>query len=387
MFIFMLEITLENRDKKIENRKEGYMFQDYMIQWSSWIEIDRWKPYAIAALIVLFFLLLRKIFTKYIFSLLLRASKRTSTNIDTDLLLAFEKPLRTMFIIIGLYFALNYIALPSGVESFVDKLFRSSFILLITWGVFNLTQESSKWFMRLGQKLAVDVDKILLPFLSKIVRITVIVLAGAIVLEVWGYDINGLIAGLGLGGLAFALAAQDTLKNMFGGIVIITEKPFSLGDWIYTPSVEGTVEDITFRSTKIRTFAQALVTVPNSTLANEAITNWTRMGKRRITFYLKVAQKTPREKLSNSVQKIRDMLKNHPDIHQETLFVHFDQFGESSLDIYLYFFTKTTNWGEWLKIKEDCNLRMLAILEEEGVELACPRSSIMLEDNSSKLSF
>ena len=99
------------------------------------------------------------------------------------------------------------------------------------------------------------------------------------VAQEWDYRIDGFIAGLGLGGLAFSLAAKDTLSNVFGGLVVILDKPFSIGDWIKTPSVEGTVEDISFRSTKVRTFAQALVTVPNATLANEPVTNWTRMGK------------------------------------------------------------------------------------------------------------
>jgi len=183
-----------------------------------------------------------------------------------------------------------------------------------------------------------------------------------------------------LGGLAFALAAQDTAANVFGGIMIILDKPFSVGDWIYTPSVEGTVEEISFRSTKVRTFAHALVTVPNSVIANEALTNWSRMGKRRVTFKLDVKFTTPVESLQQALAKIRTMLQTHPEIHQDVIFVHFDQFTESGLGLFLYFFTRTTKWGEFLQVKEDVNFKILEILREEGVEIALPGRSIYVEN-------
>jgi MscS family membrane protein len=166
---------------------------------------------------------------------------------------------------------------------------------------------------------------------------------------------------------------------MFGGMVIFLDKPFTIGDWISTPSVEGTVEDITFRSTKIRTFAHALVTVPNATLANEPITNWSRMGKRRITFHLGVTYTTSRSKLEKCVQAIRAMLEEHPGIHKETIFVYFERFNESSLDIFLYFFTNTTDWKEYLSIREDVNFKIMQILEQEGVSVAFPSRSIYIE--------
>lgn len=161
--------------------------------------------------------------------------------------------------------------------------------------------------------------------------------------------------------------------------MIILDKPFSIGDRIGTSSVEGTVEEITYRSTKVRTFAQALVTVPNSTMANEAITNWSKMGRRRITFNLGVTYTTPRFRLETCIARIEKMLREHPQIHQETIFVNFDRFNESSLDIFLYFFTVTTNWGEYLKVREDVNLKIMAILEEEKVSIAFPSRSVYFE--------
>ncbi|MFP3359363.1 mechanosensitive ion channel family protein, partial [Planococcus sp. SIMBA_143] len=130
----------------------------------------------------------------------------------------------------------------------------------------------------INHKYNVKIDHILIPFFSKALRLIIVAIGISVIAQEFEYDINGFVAGLGIGGLAFALAAKDALANLFGGIIIITEKPFTIGDWIKTPSVEGTIEDISFRSTKVRTFAQALVTVPNATLSNEAITNWSKMG-------------------------------------------------------------------------------------------------------------
>lgn len=342
-----------------------------------------WKETGLDLLIAfgifLLFLLLRKIFTKYIFNFLLKLTKKTKTDLDEQILLAFEKPLRVFFIILGLYFALNYLSLSPVVDGMILRVYRSSVIIFIAWGLSNLSGSTVLWFDLLGKKYNLELDKILIPFLVRILKFVIIAITVTIVAEEWDYHIDTLIAGLGLGGLAFALAAKDSLGNIFGGVVIITEKPFTLGDWIQTPSVEGTVEDITFRSTKIRTFAQSVITIPNSTLANEPITNWSKMGKRRISFYLGVAYTTPREKIEKVIKEIREMLENHSDIHHETIHVYFDRFNDSSLDIFFYFFTKTTVWGEFLKVKENCNLKIMEILEKEEVSVAFPSTSVYFE--------
>ena len=182
--------------------------------------------------------------------------------------------------------------------------------------------------------------------------------------------------------MAFALAAKDAIANFFGGIVIITERPFSLGDWIQTSSVEGTIEDITFRSTKVRAFTQALVTVPNATLANSVITNWSKMGKRRVTFHLGVQHDTPKQQIQEVVQKIESFIRNHPGVHEETILVKFDQFDVNSLDIFVYFFTKSTVWEEYLTVKEEINFKVLDILEEENVALAYPVSTLVVESEA-----
>jgi len=294
---------------------------------------------------------------------------------------ALDKPLQLFFAALGIYLALTYLPLSAETDVLISRVFRSVLVILAAsclWNLVGLYVEHSEEY---GGLPGVKIDLILLPFVSRVVKFIIASLALIVILQEWDYDVNGFIAGLGLGGLAFALAAQQALSNVFGGIVIITDKPFSIGDWILTPSVEGVVEDINFRSTKIRTFEQAVVTVPNSTLANEPITNWSRMGKRRINFTLGLKYDTPRDKIEKCVKDIRAMLQNHPAIHPETILVFFDSYGDSRLNIFLYFFTRTTVWEEYLRVKEDVNLKIMDILEKEGVSVAFPSTSIYFEND------
>lgn len=341
-----------------------------------------WSNIGISILIFLLFLLFRKIFANYIYKIVLRLIQKSPSELLNQFFLAFEKPLRWIFVIIGLYVAMDFFPYIEQNNPIFIKLIRISVILLIAWGFNRLASKSHLIFERLSKHSKFKIDAILIPFISRSVQVVVLAISVTIIVEELGYNISGFIAGLGLGGLAFALAAQDALKNLFGGIVIITEKPFNIGDWIKTPSVEGTVEDISFRSTKVRTFAQALVVVPNSTLANEAIMNWSEMGKRRINFNLGVEYQTPRHKLQRVVERIEEFLVNHKDIHPETIFVTFDEYAENSLNIMLYFFTKTTVWKEYLLVKQEINFKIMEILEEEGVSVAFPTRTIHINTNT-----
>ncbi|QNO16045.1 mechanosensitive ion channel family protein [Alkalicella caledoniensis] len=337
------------------------------------------RPTRFVGITFLFFML-SHFFNLYIYKLIVKMTDKTKTTLDTKIVTAFRKPVKNFIFFLGLFFALRDLSLSKEYYDVVVKLFRSTVIILITSGFYNLSSTSSALFTKLNEKLDFDIDRILIPIISKAIRFILVAISASIIAQEWGYDVNGFVAGLGIGGLAFALAAQDSLSNFFGGIVIILDKPFSIGDWILTPNVEGTVEDINFRSTKVRTFAHALVTVPNATLAKNPITNWSKMGRRRISFNLGVTYTTPREKLATCVTRIDSMLKNHSDIHPETIFVNFDSFNSSSLDIFIYCFTNTTVWGEFLKVKEDVNFKIMDILEQEGVSVAFPSRSLYFEN-------
>ncbi|MBB3111093.1 MscS family membrane protein [Paenibacillus phyllosphaerae] len=341
----------------------------------------QWWDLLIALGIAAVFLICRKIFVKYVFKFLIRKFQRYQSL--AAWMQAFEKPLSYGFVILGVYFGLKY-ALPLKWELDLQliHLLRSGIVILIGWGIYNVSAASSTLLEQISRRFGLDASSMLIPFLSKTLRFVIVLLIVTIVGSEWGFSINGVVAGMGLGSLAIALAAKETLGNMFGGIVIILEKPFAKGEWILTPSVEGIVEDITFRSTQVRTFADSVVTVPNSIVANQPITNWSRMGKRRVSFNLKVAMDSDRIKLERAIARLEDRLTTDDQIDPAMIMVRFNEFQEGSLGIFFYFFTKTTVWKEYLAIRQELNFAIMQILEEEGIRLAYPVQQLFVETSS-----
>ncbi|WP_164218426.1 mechanosensitive ion channel family protein [Virgibacillus sp. YIM 98842] len=350
------------------------------MSWEALISHEYLLDFTILLTILVLFFFLRKYITKYVFIFLLKMGGRKLNGFFNQLHASFSLPIQGIILIAGAYIAVGYFPFLAQSNDLLIHILKSGVIFMISWGLYNLSSSSSALFSKINKKYHMNIDEILIPLFSRALRIVIIAISFSIIAQEFGYDVNGFVAGLGIGGLAFALAAKDALANMFGGIIIITEKPFTIGDWILTPSVEGTVEDISFRSTKVRTFAQALVTVPNATLSNEPITNWSKMGKRQITFNLTLAYETPREKIETIVRQVEYLLKNHPEIHPETIFVNFDEYKEYGADIFLYFFTKTTDWGKYLTVKEEINLHIYDLLESENVTIALPAQRIHMEE-------
>jgi MscS family membrane protein len=208
-------------------------------------------------------------------------------------------------------------------------------------------------------------------------------IGAAAILDVWGIEIGPVLAGLGLFGLAGALAAQDLLKNLLSGVLILAERRFHVGDWIRVEGVvEGTVETIGFRSTAVRQFDKALVQVPNTSLADNAVINFSRMTHRRIYWKIGVVYGTSVEQLRYIRDEIERYVLESDDFAKPpevSTFVRIDSFGPSSIDIMLYCFTKTTVWGEWLGVKEQLAYRIKDIVAEAKSSFAFPSTSIYLE--------
>ena len=207
----------------------------------------------------------------------------------------------------------------------------------------------------------------------------IVVVAILMIVQLWGYDVTSLLAGLGLGGLAFALAAQKTLANLFGSIMIFTDRPFKLGDWIQIKHGEGVVEDIGLRSTKIRTFANTLISVPNADVADVPIENYSMMTKRRIRATIGLTYSTPPATVDRIVERIREHLAQNEAIDQGFWAVNFVEFGASSLDIMLYCFTITTDWKPFMDHRQALFLTIMRIVNEEGSSFAFPSQSLYME--------
>lgn len=338
-------------------------------------------------LLVLFmFILFRKRVTKIIFKMVEKATKKTKSDFDDIVVKVIRKPLKMLLSVAVLYMVYQIIDIEfiagKNLKSFNDfalNTIKSSVIVFIMWSLYNATDESKHFFADLLRAFDINVDELIAPFLSKVFRFIIFVMGIAIVASEWNFDVNGFVAGLGIGGLAFALAAKDTLSNMFGGAVIITEKPFTIGDWIIVGEVEGTVEDINIRSTKIRKFNKSIVTVPNSRVADANIINFSKRDIRRISYELKIHIDTSIKDIKTVVNSINQMLIDHVDIDNDTIFVRFHKFGEGSFNIFLYYFTNTSDWGKYLSIAEDTNFLIMEILEGENVKLAVPIKEIKMD--------
>lgn len=338
---------------------------------------DNWHRLVLASVILILFLIIGRPVAALVIKGLNLLTNKTHNKLDNAIMKAFTRPFTACVFIIGIFTALFIFPLPTSIRPTLTSIERTFIVIFIGWGLINLTESTDLFFHQFKRRFQVRFDQIIVPFISNILKFVILFLIVTMIAFDWGYNITGLVTGLGIGGLAVALAAKDTIGNLFGGFVIITEVPFTIGDWVKTPSVEGTVEDISFRSTRIRTFAQALVTVPNSTLANEPITNWSKMGKRRLTFDVAVSLSTHESQLTKLLSRLRHMLKEDDQVDDETIVVQFNQFTNNGLDLYFYFFTKTTDWLKWLEAREAINLKVLKILEEEGVSLAFPTQTVL----------
>lgn len=336
--------------------------------------------------IFLFFLVLRRVFSRVVLRQVSRLTRHTETEADDRLIRALKNPVRFIPVILGLFFAQEYLDLGGEMEVFADNIIRSLVIFIIFWTLFRAADQFSYMLFRLDRVLR---NSALVGWIGKTVKIIVAVLGVATILELWGVSVASLIAGLGLFGVAVALGAQDMFKNLIAGILIIAERRFNVGDWVKVDGVvEGTVENIGFRSTFIRQFDKAPVYVPNTKLADNAVTNFSAMTHRRIYWKIGVEYKTSIDQLRLVRDGVEALIIGNPDYAQPdevSTFVRIDSFNASSIDILLYCFTRTTNWGEWLAIKEKLALDIKKIVEDAGTGFAFPSQSIYVESLPDKL--
>ncbi len=356
--------------------EETIYFNNSLLEWS----------YFAAALTLTF--LSAKLISRTLIKILDKAAKKTENKIDDAVISLIRSPLQFTLRVLGIYLSVVIIRLPQTLETFIYNLLDSLIIFAVFWVLHSSIDMFEQSMQRLGKekeghRFAKKLSTEILNFVSKAIKVFIVLLGGMSILQEWGLNVSGFIASLGLGGLAFALAAKDTAANLFGSLVILADKPFNVGDWVQTPDVEGTIEEIGIRSTKVRTFAQALVTVPNAQLANSSIINWSRMGKRRIKTTIGLTYSTSTQQIEQILEDLKSYLKSHEGVDQEAFYINFEGFGSSSLDIFCYFFTKTTNWGEFMNIREEIFLNFMQIIEtKNGASFAFPSRSLYIEQGS-----
>jgi len=332
-----------------------------------------------AVVIFLIFLALRKQFSALVTFIGLKWVKRTETTLDDEILYVAQRPIALGMIILGFNVAFSFMQFSEPFTLMISHTMTTLTIVLFAWVLYRIVKLFESSNELIAKRFKTDNGITLAKLLLSILKTIVLIIAGINILSTWGINITGFVASLGLVGMAFALAAKDTASNFFGSMVLFTDQPFKVGDWIKTPDVEGTIESIGIRSTKVRTFARALVSVPNGNLADSAILNWSEMNKRQIKMTLGLTYDTSATQMRTILEEMRTHLKNDEDIHQQTIYIHFTEFQDSALGIFCYFFTKTTNWGEYMEVRERINLDLMEIVERNGAAFAFPSQSLYIE--------
>jgi MscS family membrane protein len=337
---------------------------------------------ATAAIVLFLFIILRRFFARVVIARLSRWASLTKTDLDDQIIKALQQPLMFLFFIIGLSFVIQWISFSVPTEKILVQIIKSLIAITIFWTGYRLVEPIFIFFDNLLVRIAGPVASEVKNYLLKFLKIFLVGSGIVAVLAQWGIDPWPYFAGIGVLSLPFAFAAKDTVANLFGGIkLILIDRAFSVGDWIEAPSIgHGTVEQITLSTVKVRKFSKALQTIPNGVIANAAITNWSRMTNRRVEMDIGLVYSTTLDQFEKILDQIRNFIAKDERVdHSVTEMVHLVAFNSSSVDINLYYFTKTTDWILWRGIVEEHMLEIMKIIEASGSSFAFPSQSIYVE--------
>lgn len=347
-----------------------------------WVESMGLQSWTIDVFAIVFATLLLGLVSRVALSRLHAKLSRTRTPWDHSLLESLARPLQVLIWLIGLSFAVEAAGRgsDSALINVVGPIREVGVIAVLAWFLMRFIKRGEHIIVSRPREDGSTVDYTAVDALAKLLRLTVGITAVLVALQTLGFSIAGVLTFGGIGGIAVGFAAKDLLANFFGGFMVYLDRPFSVGDWIRSPDrdIEGTVEEIGWRITRIRTFDSRPLYVPNSTFASIALENPSRMQSRRIFETIGIRYDDAAH-MSDIVNDVRKMLTEHERIHQDrTLMVHFNAFASSSLDFFVYCFTRTVGWAEYHEIKQDVLLRILDIIDSHGAQCAFPTSTVHL---------
>ena len=359
---------------------------DYEQRISELLKFFGTESWIIQVFIVVFVTQLVNWVQKRILRKLYATLEKTSTYWDDAVVDAASRPLTVLIWIIGLGFAAEIVQKESAAVIFeaIAPIRDVGVIFTLSWFIVRVISRAEKNIIKQRIDAGEPIDRTTADAIAKLLRMSVIITAMLVVLQTLGYTISGVLAFGGIGGIAIGFAAKDLLANFFGGLMIYLDRPFEVGDWIRSPDkqIEGTVEVIGWRLTRIRTFDKRPLYIPNAVFANIAVENPSRMTNRRIYETIGVRYGDA-GKIDNIVADVITMLQEHPEIDtNQTLIVNLNKFAPSSLDFFVYTFTKTTEWVRFHEIKQDVMLRIISIIEGHGAECAFPTSTLHIAPGS-----
>lgn len=331
--------------------------------------------------IVMALMMFRNFITNIIIKLIRKLTDKYNLKNIALIVDSVEKTLLNFITYSAIYLGLIVFPFNASIYLFINRMYRTLIIITVAHGLLKVVTSYSEVLNSnyIHDNEKTQMTKTVFPIMSKLIKAVIIIIAiVAIAVEFNFKQLSSILAGLGIGGAALALASQDIIKNFFGGFVILTDKSFSVGDWIKVDAFEGTVEELGLRSTKIRTIEKELVVVPNSRFADREVINFSMRENRRVSFVLGIVYGTSPEKLKRLIDSIKNMLDSHPMVKQDSTLVKFSNFGSSSLEITVQYLTNTADYREYMEIKNDINFKIIDIFNEEGIEFAFQSMSIYM---------
>ncbi len=333
-----------------------------------------------ALLIIMLAFLLHRIQT-FLLELCMRTASRRYSDVDTQIGLIHKiaKPMSLILVTITLTFFLPVLQLPISFARYIIILLNILTPLFITLSFYQAVDLLAFYVARAASKTNTTLDDQLVPLLRRALKVFVVLIGVLIILQNLNFNITALLAGISIGGLALALAAQDTIKNLFGSVMIFVDKPFQIGDWINFDGKDGTVEEVGFRSTRVRTFANSVISVPNGRIADMTVDNLGMRVYRRYTTNISITYDTPPALIKVFVDGLRQIVERHPDTRKDYFHVYVNNLGSSSIDILFYIFFSVPGWPEELKARHEVILQVMELAEELGVRLALPAQRLHIE--------
>jgi MscS family membrane protein len=325
-------------------------------------------------------ILLRRVVTNIIFRGLKKLAERTETTLDDKLFPALEQPVAALVMVLGIFAALSVLKLPPRVDRLIDHGATIAVLAVLFWGLLRAGRAVLDHLEEIAHEKQIGIAHFM-PLIKKALAALVIVFGVLMGIKSLGVDVGAVLTGLGIGGLAFAFAAQDTIANLFGSFVVVLDHPFKVGDYIRIGSNEGTVEDIGLRSTRLRSSARTQIVLPNKTVAAEPVINFTRMPQRRVDQTIGLTYNTTAEQMEAALGDIRRILQDDPGVHQEFVTVNFAEYNASSLDIQITYFTADPDFKKHLYVRERINLEIMRAVAERGLSFAFPTQTLHVDDD------
>lgn len=337
-------------------------------------------------IIILIGFIIHKVFTLLFEKIILNLLHKVGyVRLVDEVVRPIAKPISYLFIFYLLILFVPVIQLPIGINKYVVLLLTSVWPVFAIVFFYRMVDISSIYLKKLAAKTESNLDDQLVPLARKILKTFVIVIGVLFILDNLDVNITGILAGLSIGGLAFALAAQDTIKNFFGSLMIFIDKPFQVGDWITSGEVDGTVEEVGFRSTRVRTFRNSVISVPNGALAGRMVDNHGLRAYRRFHTQLALTYDTPSELIKLFVEGLREIVKNHPNTRKDYYEIYLNEMADSSLNVMFYIFFEASSWSDELKGRHEILLSIIEFANEVGVNFAFPTQTLHMETFAGKM--